>query len=92
MFDEPDWNDNPADLDTPEEVRESLRDDGLNPMNVGTQEEAQFGHALVHELANDPDHGGRTAAQLEAEHDLVVDALHDYGVDTDSPLDRSDLR
>jgi hypothetical protein len=85
---EPDWEDNPAHLDTPTEVREDLRDDGLDPMDVNTPQRAAFGHSLIHGMANDPDRGGRTPAQLEAEHDMVVEAMtEDYGMDHDSPLD-----
>lgn len=86
-----DWEDNPEHLDTPEEVREDLRDDGLDPMDVGSKDEAMFGHFLVHAFADDRDRGGRTAAQLEAEHDLVVSSLGDYDVDHDSPLDLEDI-
>jgi len=88
---DPDWEDNPADLDTPDEVREDLRDSGLNPMNVGTEEDAMFGHFLVHAFEDDEDLGGRTAAQLEAEHDLTVQAMADFGVGHHSPLDRGDI-
>jgi len=71
---EPDWHDNPETLD---------------PMNVGIEQEALFGHALVHKYADEPDHGGRTPAQLEAEPDLVVDAMDDFGFEHHSPLDVS---
>lgn len=84
---EPDWGNNPDDLDSPRDVREEFEDSGLNPMNVDSQEEAQFGHMLVHAFANDGDLGGRSAAELEAEHDMTVAALDDFGVETDSPLD-----
>lgn len=84
---DPDWHDNPDHLDTPAEVREGLMEAGLDPMDVDTEQQALFGHALVHGYANDPDLGGRTPAQLEAEHDLVVAAMDDYGFDHDSPLD-----
>lgn len=89
--DDPDWEDNPDHLDTPEEVRDDLRDSGLNPMNVGTEAEATFGHFLVHGFADDEELGGRSAAQLEAEHDLTVQAMRDFGVGHHSPLDRSDI-
>lgn len=84
---EPDWDDNPEHLDTPAEVRADLRDSGLDPMDTGTEEEATFGHFLVHAFADDKDHGGRTPAQLEAEHDMVVEAMQEHGVDHHSPLD-----
>lgn len=84
---EPDWGDNPEHLDSAAEVRADLLEDGHDPMDVDTEKEALFGHALVHAYANDPDMGGRTAEQLEAEHDLVVDAMDDFGFDHDSPLD-----
>lgn len=88
---DPDWEDNPDDLDTPEEVRDDLRDSGLNPMNVGSEDEATFGHFLVHAFADDDDLGGRTPEQLEAEHDLTVGAMLDFGVGHHSPMDRSDV-
>lgn len=88
---EPDWHDNPDHLDEPEEVRESLRDSGLDPMDVGTKEQAAFGHFLVHSFADDEDLGGRTPEQLEAEHDLTVQAMRDFGVGHHSPLDRADV-
>lgn len=89
-FVEATWNDNPGDLDTPQEVRESIRERGHDPMDVETKSEAEFGHYLVHSLVDDPDHGGRTPTQLEAEHDMVVDALEEYGVDHDTPLEFED--
>lgn len=88
---EPDWEDNPEDLDSPEEVREDLRESGLDPMDTATPEEAQFGHFLVHAYADDRDRGGRTVAQLEAEHDMVVAAMLDHGFNHDSPLDTEDI-
>jgi len=88
---DPDWENNPDHLDTPEEVREDLLESGLNPMNVGTEAEATFGHFLVHGFADDEDFGGRSPAQLEAEHDLTVQAMADFGVGHRSPLDRSDI-
>lgn len=84
---EPDWGDNPAHLSNPMEVKEDLRDDGLDPMDVDTREEATFGHFLVHAMADDADRGGRTPQQLEAEHDMVVAAMREHGVDHHSPLD-----
>lgn len=87
---EPDWGDNPSHLDTPAEVRASLRADGLDPMDTDTREEAMFGHFLVHAYADDEDMGGRTPAQLEAEHDLTVAAMLSYGVGHESPMDRPD--
>lgn len=89
--DDPDWQTNPFGLRSPDEVRDSLRAAGLNPMNVGTPDEAAFGHSLVHSFADDPDHGGRTESQLEAEHDLTVDAMLGFGMEHDSPLDREDI-
>lgn len=91
MAKDPDWDNNPPGLDTPEEVRASLRADRLDPMDVDTKEEAVFGHSLVHAFADDADHGGRTEAQLEAEHDLTVDAMEDFGVGHDTPLDKEDI-
>lgn len=88
---EPDWDDNPDDLDTPDEVREDLRESGLDPMDVSTKSKAEFGHFLVHAMADDHDRGGRTPEQLEAEHDMVTAALDDYGVNHDSPLDTGDI-
>jgi hypothetical protein len=88
---DPDWSDNPDDLDTPEEVRETLKERGLDPMDVDTKDEAMFGHFLIHAYADDPDMGGRTPTELEAEHDMVVEALvNDHDVDHDSPLDFDD--
>lgn len=84
---EPDWDDNPEHLDTPAEVRADLRDSGLDPMDTETEEEASFGHFLVHSFADDDDLGGRSPAQLEAEHDMVVEAMQDHGVGHHSPLD-----
>lgn len=84
---EPDWEDNPEHLDTPAEVREDLMDDGLDPMDTGTPQRALFGHFLVHGMADDPGMGGRTPAQLEAEHDMVVAAMKEHGHDHDTPLD-----
>lgn len=88
---EPDWEDNPEDLDTPEEVREDLRESGLDPMDTATADEAQFGHFLVHTYADDRDRGGRTVAQLEAEHDMVVASMLEHGVNHHSPLDVGDI-
>lgn len=84
---QPDWDDNPEHLDTPAEVRTDLRQSGLDPMDTETKDEAMFGHFLVHSFADDRDMGGRTPAQLEAEHDMVVEAMQDHGVDHHSPLD-----
>lgn len=88
----PDWNDNPPDLDTPQEVRESLRADGLDPMDTDSKQQASFGHSLTHSFADDPDLGGRTPEQLEAEHDMTVDAMEEFGVDHDSELGLNDIR
>lgn len=88
---EPDFEDNPPGLDTPEEVKMSLDEDGLDPMDVDSVEEATFGHSLVHAFADDPDHGGRTEVQLEAEHDMTVEAMIEFGVEHDSPLDLEDI-
>lgn len=84
---EPDWHDNPDHLDTPDEVRDDLRESGLDPMNVGTEEEATFGHFLIHGFEDDEGLGGRTADQLEAEHDMTVEAMADFGVGHESPMD-----
>lgn len=84
---EPDWGNNPEHLDTPAEVRAEFRDDGLDPIDVDTAARASFGHFLVHGMANEPDMGGRTPEQLEAEHDLAVAAMREYGYDHHSPLD-----
>lgn len=84
---EPDWNDNPEHLDTPAEVRADLRASGLDPMDTETEDEAMFGHFLVHSFADDRDRGGRSPAQLEAEHDMVVAAMLGHGVEHRSPLD-----
>ncbi|MFB6200397.1 MAG: hypothetical protein ABEI98_00095 [Halorhabdus sp.] len=88
---EPDWEGNPSNLDTAAEVQEEFVAAGLDPMNVDSAEEAEFGHFLVHSFADDRDHGGRTEAQLEAEHDMVVASLDDYGIDHSSPLDLEDI-
>lgn len=88
---EPDWGDNPAHLSNPMEVREDLRDDGLDPMDVDSKDEALYGHFLTHAFADDPDRGGRTPQQLEAEHDMVVEKMEEYGFDHDSPLDLEDI-
>lgn len=88
---DPDWEDNPENLDSPEEVRENLRSNGLDPMDVDTKERAMFANALLHAWANDPDRGGRTPEQLEAEHDMVAAALLEYDVDHDSELDLEDI-
>lgn len=89
---DPDWEDNPDHLDTSAEVRADLREDGLDPVDVNTEERAAFGHFLLHTFANDPDRGGRTPEQLEAEHDMVVDAMIDEGMDHDSPLDLQNIQ
>lgn len=83
---DPDWEDNPNNLDTSVEVRSELRDDGLDPMDVSTPQQASFGHSLVHQFANDRDLGGRTPEQLEAEHDMTVAAMREFGHKHDSPL------
>lgn len=88
---EPDWDNNPDDLDTPAEVRETLKEDGIDPMDVESRKEAMFGHFLVHAYADDNDLGGRTPEQLEAEHDMTVDAMRDHGINHDSPLDLADI-
>lgn len=88
---EPDWGDNPAGLGNPMEVREDLREDGLDPMDVDSKEEALYGHFLTHAFADDPDRGGRSPQQLEAEHDMVVEKMEKFGVDHDSPLDLGDI-
>lgn len=88
---EPDWGDNPAHLDTTEEVKGALVEAGLDPMDIDTPGQATFGHSLVHAYANDRDLGGRTPEQLEAEHDMVVEAMREYGFDHDSPLDKPDI-
>lgn len=88
---EPDWENNPDDLDTPAEVREDLKEDGLDPMDVENEEEAMFGHFLVHAYADDNDLGGRTREQLEAEHDMTVEAMREHGINHDSPLDPADI-
>lgn len=82
-----DWGDNPDHLDTAEEVREDLRADGLDPMEAATQQQAQFGHMLVHDLQDDPGRGGRTAEQLEAEHDMTVAAMTGFGANHHTPMD-----
>jgi hypothetical protein len=83
------WEDNPEDLDEPDEVREELRADGLDPMDVASEEEATLGHRLVHEFAGEPGMGGRSREQLDAEHDLVVAELDEDG-DHDTPLEFAD--
>lgn len=88
---DPDWHNNPDNLDSPEEVREDLREDGLDPMDTRTQDQAMFGHFLVHALADDDDRGGRSPEQLEAEHDMVVAAMNEHGADHRSPLDHDDI-
>lgn len=87
----PDWDDNPENLDTPEEVRAEERSRGLDPVDVDTREHAIFGNMLLHHWEHTPDHGGRTPAELEAEHDMVSDALDDFGVDHTSPMDVDDI-
>lgn len=84
-----DWSDNPEHLDEPEEVREELRADGLDPMDVASEEEATLGHRLVHQFADEPGMGGRSREQLEAEHDMVVTELNEDG-DHDTPLQFDD--
>jgi hypothetical protein len=83
------WADNPENLDEPEEVREELRADGLDPMDVASEEEATLGHRLVHEFAGEPGMGGRSREQLEAEHDMVVAKMDEDG-DHDTPLEFAD--
>ncbi|MCG1002864.1 MULTISPECIES: hypothetical protein [Halobacterium] len=82
-----DWDDNPEHLDTPDEVRQDLRADGLDPMDVASEQDAQFGHMLVHAYEDDSDRGGRSPEQLEAEHDMTVAALIDHENEHDTPMD-----
>lgn len=88
---EPDWEDNPEHLDTPAEVRAHFRSEGMDPMDTDTPQRALFGHFLVHGMADEPGMGGRTPAELEAEHDLVVAAMAEYGHEHHTPLDVTDL-
>jgi hypothetical protein len=84
---EPDWQDNPDDLDSPQEVRMSLLSAGLNPVDADTKQEALGAHAAVHDFASDPGRGGRSPEQLEAEHDMAVAAMQSHGAEDSSPLD-----
>lgn len=77
----------PPALDSTSEVREELTQADLDPMDIETEDQAVFGHSLTHAFADDPDMGGRTEEQLEAEHAMTVMAMHDFGVGHDSSLD-----
>lgn len=89
---DPDWDDNPDDLDSIPEVKAALAEAGLDPMDIDTRKEASFGHSVTHAFADDPGRGGRTPAQLEAEHDMTVEAMQGFGMDHDSELDLDDIR
>lgn len=74
--------DNPDPFDTPEEVREAVREAGGDPMNVGTQQEAQFAWAILGSWADDPPASREDPAVYAAETEFVADELeHTYGVD-----------
>lgn len=75
---------NPDGLDTRAEIRDDLRDDGINPMDVDSQDKAQAGWSYLHSFEDEPpaDRGGRTDSQLAAESEMVADALdEEYGVE-----------
>jgi hypothetical protein len=76
----PDYlDDNPPELDTPDETRGAIRDAGGNPMDVGEQKEAVFAWSLMH--GSKP----RDSPTLNAaETEMVATSLtEEHGVDID---------
>lgn len=75
---------NPDRLDTPAEIRDRVRAAGGDPMDIGTQEQAQFAWSLLHSWEDDPPPSRTDPAVMAAETEFVADALvHDYGVELD---------
>jgi len=68
-----DFESNPPGLDTPREVVSSLKDDGIDPFDRGDKEEASYAEGALREVQYPQrDERDRSAAQIEAEHDLVA--------------------
>lgn len=68
-----DFESNPAGLDTPTEVVSTLKDDGIDPFDLSDKGQASYAEGALREVQYPQrDERDRTAAQIEAEHDLVA--------------------
>jgi hypothetical protein len=81
-----DFESNPPGLDSPRDVVDSLKDDGIDPFDLGDKGQAAYAEGALREVQYPQrDERDRTAAQIEAEHDLVAafgrTEFDDFGVE-----------
>lgn len=80
---------NPADADSREEIRELLRKDGHDPMDVRKNSQITEAWAILNAWEDEPPdkRGGRTDRQVALEAELVADAAVERGIDLEDPVD-----